>query len=224
MFGTIKQIEGAKMDTLYTNEKCMDNFNDSAAFFQLRIGMWIDGEFSWIEMSEKEYHIQNCVQYKSFAFQDEHKSCLIDGHRISLENLNNRSKEIKLYVQYEQTKPLAKLAYYRPKDHLLSYHIEEGLVFINGKIDEKGIKQYTVTSADQINEERHLWGNIRKGALKHQPLASRNIVSAFTLESFLLPYEHTSADIWKINAINEEKGVSANRKLIKNRLEFSFER
>ncbi|KOO43917.1 hypothetical protein [Priestia koreensis] len=213
------------MDTLYTNfnEEYMSTNNSCFDFHEMKhtIGLWMDGEFVWMnDLLSKEQ-----VERRGLDIQANFTTALLNGCDVGklvmhIHNDTNEEKGIKLYMQQEIYHQLSNhMAYYAPTDQYLVHALLKHVYVCNGAFQQKGIIQYT-TKSQKKHTFPHLWENIKKGGLYYQPLSTKNVMSAFTLEGEIPPFSSVSASYWVIKSRSKEVASTLNKLLRKNRLEF----
>ncbi|MFC3882918.1 hypothetical protein ACFOU2_05110 [Bacillus songklensis] len=191
------------------------------------MGIWTEGDFCWIHplscsknsILEEYYLTLNCQTFDASINQ-----CKVLYVKVNISNQSGHSQKVKVYLQQElECQEGNDIVYYAPNGQAILHHSLDSIFVCNGKYKEKGIVQYSMRSKKQ-DFFSYLWKDIKKGKLCFQPFSTQNVISAFTLEGNLAPYETATATYWLIKGRESRNSQMLNKFLQKNTLEFQGEK
>lgn len=157
---------------------------------QHRIGIWVDGEFSWIHKDEKDWHytfgykketllgdikIVNKVLGIELVFTDcvyNEKDLFI--REVEVNNLKEEAREVRIFFRQEfqiAENKQGNTVYFDPKDQAMIHYKGRRVFLINGEVDGHGISDYTTGSSHAHGSEGS-WkdaedGGLERVAVKH---------------------------------------------------------
>jgi hypothetical protein len=220
------------MDTIFQNFQPLFLYDDKENCLNFegistKMGIWTEGDFCWIHplssskntILEEYYLTLNCQTFDASINQ-----CKVLYVKVNISNQSVRSQKVKLYLQQElECQEGNDVVYYAPNEQAMLHHSLDSVFLCNGKYKGKGIVQYSMRSKKR-DLPSHLWKDMYKGKLCFQPFSTQNVMSAFTLEGNLEPYETVTASYWLIKGQGSRNAQMLNKFLQKNTLEFQREK
>lgn len=182
-----------------------------------RIGVWVDGELSWL--SDAEWQITVGCEDEALAsaivashprmqvellFTDtvyHEKSIFLRS--IKVKNTADKGREIKLYMahQFEIYKAHGgDTAYYDPQTHSIIHYKGHRVFLISGKIDEEPFQDYVTGLANFAGHEGS-HKDAEDGMLSKNPIEHGPADSAIGLYGQYAPGQTRTAEYWMVAAL-----------------------
>ncbi len=177
-----------------------------------RIGVWVDGNFSWLHSSEWEinpnYDEDTLVTYSTayhphlglkLIFEEGvHQREMLMIRKITIQNLEEKNKEVRLFFHQDLNiyeTEVGDTAYYCPDTKSIIHYKRYRYFLFNGEVDGVGIKQYT-TGIKRFQAAEGTWRDAEDGHLHVNPIAQGSIDSTFSLETEIAGKSETTAYYW----------------------------
>ncbi|MGB9783227.1 MAG: glycoside hydrolase family 15 protein [Moorellaceae bacterium] len=177
-----------------------------------RLGIWIEGKFSWLEESGWELslgykpvtmngrvkavnpgmqlalEIENGVHYRWDVFLQQ----------VIIHNLAECSREVRIFFYHDFTlneSPLGDTAAYLPDEGVL-LHYKRGLyLLINGRAGTEGFFQYAVGNK-RFRGAEGTWRDAEDGHLEGNPVHHGSVDSTISFRLYLAPGEKGTVTYW----------------------------
>ncbi|WP_096201266.1 glycoside hydrolase family 15 protein [Bacillus sp. FJAT-45350] len=177
-----------------------------------RIGVWIDGTFSWLNSSDwsiqTNYHTDSLVTY-SKAIHHElqialiveegvHQKDMVFVRKFTCENLTDSEREVRLFFHQDLAiyeNEVGDTAFYAPKQKTMVHYKKNRYFLFNGRFGEEGIKQYT-TGIKRFHAQEGTYKDAEDGILHFNPITQGSVDSTFSLEQKIAPNEKAVAYYW----------------------------
>ncbi|WP_270179285.1 glycoside hydrolase family 15 protein [Alkalihalobacillus sp. CinArs1] len=177
-----------------------------------RIGVWVDGNFSWLHSSEWEinpdYDEDTLVTYSSayhphlglkLIFEEGvHQREMLMIRKITIQNLEEKEKEVRLFFHQDLNiyeTEVGDTAYFCPDTKSIIHYKRYRYFLFNGEVDGGGIEQYT-TGVKRFQSAEGTWRDAEDGHLHVNPIAQGSVDSTFSLETKIAANSETTAYYW----------------------------
>ncbi|MCA0986042.1 glycoside hydrolase family 15 protein [Guptibacillus algicola] len=177
-----------------------------------RIGVWVDGKFSWLHSSEWEinpnYDEDTLVTYSTayhphlglkLIFEEGvHQREMLMIRKITIQNLEEKNKEVRLFFHQDLNiyeTEVGDTAYYCPDTKSIIHYKRYRYFLFNGEVDGAGIEQYT-TGVKRFQAAEGTWRDAEDGHLHVNPIAQGSVDSTFSLETKIAGKAETTAYYW----------------------------
>jgi oligosaccharide amylase len=177
-----------------------------------RIGVWVDGKFSWLHSSEWEiqpnYDQDTLVTYSTavhphlgikLVFEEGvHQREMLMIRKITIVNLENQSRDVRLFFHQDLNiyeTEVGDTAYFCPDTKSVIHYKRYRYFLFNGELDGEGIEQYT-TGVKRFQAAEGTWRDAEDGHLHVNPIAQGSVDSTFSLETKLEPHQQKTAYYW----------------------------
>lgn len=177
-----------------------------------RIGVWVDGNFSWLHSSEWEinpnYDEDTLVTYSTayhphlglkLIFEEGvHQREMLMIRKITIQNLEEKNKEVRLFFHQDLNiyeTEVGDTAHYCPDTKSIIHYKRYRYFLFNGEVDGAGIEQYT-TGVKRFQAAEGTWRDAEDGHLHVNPIAQGSVDSTFSLETKIAGKADTTAYYW----------------------------
>lgn len=177
-----------------------------------RIGVWVDGNFSWLHSSEwdinPDYDEDTLVTYSTayhphlglkLIFEEGvHQREMLMIRKITIHNLEEKTKEVRLFFHQDLNiyeTEVGDTAYFCPDTRSIIHYKRYRYFLFNGDVDGKGIKQYT-TGVKRFQSAEGTWRDAEDGHLHVNPIAQGSVDSTFSLETTIEGRDATTVYFW----------------------------
>ncbi|MGO4887173.1 glycoside hydrolase family 15 protein [Anaerobacillus sp. MEB173] len=206
-----------------------------------RIGIWIDGAFSWLSCDKgwkinTNYHrdslvtkskaVSTLLQVALIVEEAVHQQEMLLVRKVKVENLSNKNREIRLFFHQDLTlyeNEVGDTAFFAPKENVMIHYKRNRYFLFNGQLDNKGICHYTtgVKSYHQMSEGT--WRDAEDGQLQFNPISQGSVDSTFSLETELQPNQQKSAYFWMAVGRNMQEVQKINQYVLNETPDYTIE-
>lgn len=163
------------------------------------IGIWIDGDFSWINEMEWDITSTNHYdgsEYRTYKNAVNHKidcTVLIEEvistseqvlvRKCTIQNRRKYFRDCRLFFYQDlSSRNESDVVFFAPKTNKLFHYVNGSYVIFHGEVENSGISQYaTGINRSKIDDE------VKRGLLSYNPLSSQSISSTFSLDARIKP-------------------------------------
>ncbi|MCT8139728.1 hypothetical protein H1D32_19675 [Anaerobacillus sp. CMMVII] len=176
------------------------NFGQYNSYSTLKYGIWIDGEFSWLDDASWSTETSNFFN-ETMQLSVLIEPCTYEGtmvHVISIRNYLSKNREIKLFFNQSPNESSEEgVTFYAPAVSALVRSFGEDYFLMNGQMGNRGIVQYCANFKQP--------SSIAEGHVLSQPFSSGGTMSSvISLEGEIKANEESVAYLWMCHGTEEQ--------------------
>jgi hypothetical protein len=178
----------------------------STELSNLKLGVWIDGLFTWLDEDGWMYDKTKInEQIKVFTNVTLNLSITINSNFyeetllqvMTIQNGLHKERDIKLFFCQDLMETTEEsISFYAPSAQAIVRSYQKKLLLLNGKLKNRGIVQYSTDFKDQCS--------LREGYVMLQPFSISSQVSIFSIEGEIKANEKVDAYFWLCIGNDEE--------------------
>jgi GH15 family glucan-1,4-alpha-glucosidase len=180
--------------------------------FPCRIGLWINGQFSWMNDSTWDInlsYVQDSLVTEVTAvnkdlglsltmFDGVHQRDNIYIKKINVYNHDTAEKSVRLFFSQDLSineTEVGDTAVYYPQNHTVFHYKKNRYFMFNGSSENGGIYQYT-TGIKRFQQAQGTWKDAEDGELSGNPIAQGSVDSTLCIQMVLPPSTEKTAYYW----------------------------
>jgi len=179
--------------------------------YRNRIGVWVDGQFSWLENTWSvrvgyrpgtlitDAYASNGRLGIGLRFSDAvHPELNLFLRRVSVENLFPETREVRLFFNHDfriYESDIGDTAFYHPFTGSMIHYKRDCYILINGRRGEEGIYEYAAGIKDFGGAEG-TWRDAEDGSLSMHPIEQGSVDSTISFRLHLHGGASDAVDYW----------------------------